>query len=175
LGYGEDKVTDEADRGTADCASWLYHGLANDGVRKVEIVYPDWKGMVEWEKYQEESYLQPFLDRITAYTWSEWLQKGHRYLELKAAHICRSSNWTPPWLDQGFLELKESISGNNHTDQEWFNLDDEYDNPFDGPMIGGYDTLDVREFDWASVEADAKQVSEMIGQMGKKVAHKDEA
>lgn len=170
LGYSEEKVQREADRGVADCGSWLYHGLENQTIRKVEIVYPDWKGMVEWDKCRDEPFLKPIMNRITACTWSKWLQKRVCYDNLEAVHLCRSSNWTPPWLDQGFLDLTNWL-GNGVDNHEWVNLDNRDDNPFNDKQIGGYNALEVRDFNWADVEADAK----MFGQMAGTVAQGDEA
>lgn len=175
LGYCGDKVKRETKAGHADCGSWLYHSLQKEWVSSVEIVYPDWKGMIEWQQASKEAFLRPFLDRVTPFTWSEWMASERLYDDLEAVHLCRSSNWTPPWLDQQFLNLKELISDGNDTylNQEWFNLDDEYDNPFGGPLIGGYDALEAREFDWDAVKADALKIEETFGKLGRKVAPKD--
>ncbi len=157
LGYCGDKVKRETEAGHADCGSWLYHSLEKGWVSSVEIVYPDWKGLLEWQTASQEPFLEPFLDRVIPLTWSDWLASGRKYDDLEAIHLCRSSNWTPPWLDQRFLELKDLLSLD-----EWFNLDDEYDNPFGGSMIGGYDALEAREFDWESVKEDAEQMNALL-------------
>jgi hypothetical protein len=169
LGYCADKVSRETKLGHADCGSWLYHSLEKGWVSSVEIVYPDWKGMVEWQQASQESFLDPFRDKVTAHTWSDWVTLGRKYEDLEGVHLCRSSNWTPPWLDQRFLELMELIS-----DGWWFNLDDEDDNPFGGPLIGGYNALEAREFDWDAVKEDALKMANIFGKPGEKVAPKSE-
>ena len=109
LGYGQGwDINSEG----WDCGNWLHAGLLSGWIGSVEIVYPDWRGLTEWQAYGEEierPWLAQYDIRVT--TWSDWASRRYKQLPLVAgAFLCRSSNWTPPYLDPLFGKLAHTLS-----------------------------------------------------------------
>lgn len=103
LGYGKHSATRE----DVDCGDWLLAALRMGYTEYATIVYPDWKGDREWEPGVE--WREEYADRISIYTWSEWLEVAYERKAAAGLFACRSGAWTPPWLDGQFEELLEML------------------------------------------------------------------
>lgn len=98
----EQEVVDER----VTCENWLLMSHISQIGLKSLIVYPEWKGLREWDK----SFTRyPELDRaVRLYTkpcvWpSSDVKDAAGDVEL--VYLCRSSAWSPPWHDQAFLDF----------------------------------------------------------------------
>lgn len=112
LGYNPAKVQWEREQEKIDCGSWAYHVLRDGLVDSVEIVYPDWLGLEEWRGSKSWTHLDEVKGRYRKTTWSKWLDKSKRgYGPVLYTHIARSSNWTPPWLDEDFEKFVAKFPG----------------------------------------------------------------
>lgn len=132
--YGEvGELRKEIRDGTATCGSWLFHVADMDLFDEIEIIYPDWKGLSEWDIISKKRHLKPHLEKIKVYTWSEWLKTTGQ--ETAEAFICRSSNWTPPWLDLEFKDFCDNMA------QKLIYID------CVDIKIGDYDVQQIREWD----------------------------
>lgn len=104
LGYGR-----AGDVQQWNCGNWLYAAMKNGWVTSAEIVYPDWRGLKEWRdvaKGRGPRQARPWLNGldIHATTWSRWLKEKDDTLPV-GTFLCRSSAWTPPYLDRQFADL----------------------------------------------------------------------
>ena len=102
LGYGNDSTK------YIDCANWLYIALYSGKVNQATIVYPDWKGLKE-AKERNRKYLKPYKKQIRMTTWSQYKKHKKNISKIVMPFICRSSAWTPPWMDQEFDRLVKSF------------------------------------------------------------------
>jgi len=57
LGYDEDDVDRQVQEGICECGSWVYHALRAGYVQEVLVVYPDWRGLFEWEPFTKYRHL----------------------------------------------------------------------------------------------------------------------
>lgn len=111
LGYSADRVARNEDEQVMDCGDWAYHTLASGMFRKIQVVYPDWKGTREWPKILKGSHLRDVRDRVACTTWSKWCQstEGSKIKRASGFHVARSGGWTPPYLDRAFNQFVENI------------------------------------------------------------------
>lgn len=113
LGYDAQQLAWETEMDRWDCSSWLYHALRKRLVDTALIVYPDWKGLHEWEVLQEYEFVKSLGDRVTAMTYSQWVAAGGpAEAEVEIVNVARSSTWTPPWFDGKFDEFMSQLPGN---------------------------------------------------------------
>jgi hypothetical protein len=94
LGYGDE----QCDRPNA--GNWLFHTMKDFPVLEVNVVYPDWLG----SKTQVHTPLGDYASRVRFWSWAEFVVTKP-IMDLGPAFICRSSAWTPPWLDLEFENL----------------------------------------------------------------------
>lgn len=108
LGYSNSDVGGQAVENHLDCGSWLYHVLRTELAQNVDVVYPDWRGLGEWERYGSGPHLRPLLERIRVFTWSQWRELSEKR-DAILCFVARSSPWTPPWTDAAFSEFVSSL------------------------------------------------------------------
>lgn len=108
MGYSAPKIFDQQSKGICDCGSWLWHAADQRLVEEIVIVYPDWKGTDEWDQVKDEAHIDMIDCSIKQYTYSDWLRTTAKdsMLDIKVVYSCRSSSWTPPWLDDEYEKLK---------------------------------------------------------------------
>lgn len=135
LGYnGKDSLHEYRTTSNLACDNWALIGLHEGWISDYTLVYPDWLGMNEWVR---KPHLDKYKGRIHRTTWGKW--KGE-IEEPEGMFFCRSSSWTPPWLDSGFQALIEEFG---YADCLTCAQD------FKAP----YDTCHEREWDWDEVNA----------------------
>lgn len=141
LGYDEEKVFKAEKEGRADCADWAWHLIRQGTATSIDVVYPDWKGKIEWDELKKKKHIKQIKDKVRAFTWSEWLKEirpdpvanGTVFL----VNVARSGSWVPPWMDEKFD--KELLKAVCYGDQEC--LDCTFDQ-----NIGAFDACTPREF-----------------------------
>jgi hypothetical protein len=100
----------EAAREEVTCENWLLMThLTQPGLKSL-IVYPEWKGMRDWdntfgENFERYPQLQRAIEHYTeACAWpSSRVAESAGHVEL--VYICRSGAWTPPWHDEAFTRF----------------------------------------------------------------------
>jgi len=135
LGY------DNLDPEKLACDNWALLGLENGHIQDYTLVYPDWLGKAEWEGVKRP-HLKKFSKRIHVQTWSEWVMTSTMLDDPQVAFLCRSSSWTPPWLDPGFENLGEEWGYASCLDCDF------------GKHNTSYDVCENREWDWAEIWAE---------------------
>jgi len=125
------------------CDNWVLVGLENGHIQDYTLVYPDWLGKAEWRGVKRP-HLKRFSKRIRVTTWSEWAKADGILDDPQAAFVCRSSSWTPPWLDQGFQDLGDEWGWTECLDCNH------------GKHNTAYDVCENREWDWAEIWAEEK-------------------
>lgn len=141
LGYGEQTIERRLARienGEIYCDDWLYVALVQGWVSQATIVYPQWRGRKEWQLADEEPIERPHLDRfaeqIEILTEQEFFALAPADERPLATFLARSSGWTPPYLDERFLDLVSQLSLTSCLDCE---------NP--GMSAGGFNACLPRE------------------------------
>lgn len=84
-----------------NCANWLGKLLKDHIINKAHIIYSPYSG----EKPDDFNQLNHILN-IRYNKWDD-LNSGIR---IRIVHICRSGAWTPPWLDNKFLNFVKDIN-----------------------------------------------------------------
>lgn len=110
LGYNSDHVAKEEECGTISCESWLHHAMTRGLVQSVVVVYPDWRAGGEFPPDKIPRHIDT--EKITFTNWSKWLTSDTANKSIDSAFVCRSSAWSPPWMDRQFSRLVELISPN---------------------------------------------------------------
>jgi len=142
LGYSENAAEMWKERSAAECGSWLYAVLDANMARAVDVVYPDWKGKTIEKR--PGRWMKGMTRRVRYFTWSEWREECKtNYNDVRATHLCRSSSWTPPWLDGNFVTLAKSLPCRNEICLDCLP---------GGQRIGGYQACKPRE--WSKDEAE---------------------
>lgn len=139
LGYDADALTNFKESGAIHCDNWALIGLHEGWIQNYTIIYPDWLMLKEWPGFRRKRF-RDFKDRITVTTWSKWLKNCNEIDDAMTGYFCRSSSWTPPWLDAGFQELREEFGYNDCIDCEL------------GQAGSPFDSCKLREWDWDVVE-----------------------
>lgn len=160
-GWEQSEIAIEAEK--CYCDMWLCAVLCWVPELKARVVYPPWQTTkdLEWERKQIRENLPAAMHkrvRADLFLRDEAVSriakpaKGKTF-DVKAVYICRSSAWTPPWLDQAFIDFVED--GERALDLEAFNpfLREERD----------IDPIEVRsDFRWEDAEAQAAQMKAMM-------------
>jgi hypothetical protein len=107
LGYGADRVAAMRESGNITCEDWLLAALDLGHAEAVHIVYPDWRGRLEWEDVSK----RPWLDGLAVHvhTWSEVREQVKALPAPAAQFLARSDSWSPPYLDSEFVRLAEGL------------------------------------------------------------------
>lgn len=97
LGYNIESISEWIDKNRVTCEDWaLACLLAN---KEVHTIYPNWK---DWVMESEPvDHLHDFLPMTREFDSGNAIGKIHRIF------LCRSSAWTPPWLDEKFNQFVE--------------------------------------------------------------------
>jgi len=143
LGYRHGKSLPKLnENGNFSCEDWAWVGLEKGWIEDYTLVYPDWLGKVEWEGIKRP-WLKRFSKQIHVMTWTDWILTSTEIEEPETAVICRSSSWTPPWLDGEFQALVDDFGYSAC-------LDCEIGKGNSSP----YDTCNPRPWDWQEVNAE---------------------
>ena len=134
------------------CDNWALLGLENGHIRDYTLVYPDWLGKREWVGVKRP-HLKKFSKRIHVMTWSEWVMASTLLDDPQVAFMCRSSPWTPPWLDEGFQSLGDEWSYTGCLDCDF------------GKHNTSYDVCENRPWDWTEVWAEREHFQEMFAKL----------
>lgn len=145
LGYSDAEIADEIKRNQSDCASWLFHAIHNHMVDEAIIVYPDWKGLREFEPIKKYKHLRKVLPKVKAYTWSQFVANNTIATDsdINLVYQARSSGWTPPWLDGEFVKFYNALPTGDNTCVDCMKVF--------GQKVGAMDGCTPRGWDWDGV------------------------
>lgn len=105
LGYKLSQVERMRNQGKVDCGSWLLAALEQGLAEEVHVVYPDWRGLQEWEGSQEQPWW-PTASQAQAWTWSSYLERfAGKTMQVDGIFVARSGGWSPPYLDEQLLDM----------------------------------------------------------------------
>ena len=97
----------EGPKDAVDCSNWARVWLGRSRTRHIHWLVPDW---VDTSVYREWDFVTRDR-RITRHTLSDVIagtDVGALPDRVDRVHVCRSGCWTPPWLDQAFLDWLEA-------------------------------------------------------------------
>ena len=154
LAYSEGMAHKARTEWSVDCGSWLYGCLAMGLTDRVRVVYPDWKDASRDKPTKAKSkWLKGFWRRIKFYSYSEWLAEAKPDSDrVLFTNACRSSSWTPPWLDADFERLISLIP---RSYAKCLDCDKRYQ------RIGGHDACKRRAWSREDAQAYATQRREL--------------
>lgn len=118
LGYHPARVAAARANGTATCEDWLLRALDAGLVDQAHITYPDWRPL-DAEGYTTAlPWAQPHTDtgRVTLGHHRDLRLGRYDGMTLAGIFVCRSSAWTPPWLDPAFDELVDRLAAEHDLD-----------------------------------------------------------
>lgn len=160
MGYCEwARLNEMIKEGICTCDMWLCALLEWMPGVKVRVVYPDWLREEtsinrQW-KHLKERLPGHMLRNIELGFFededgsiSDVVRKPRETIEVRKLFICRSGAWTPPWLDDQFVEFVREAEGYFGIDAEEF----QEDTP----------AMTPRAFSMSDAENLAKQWKEMI-------------
>jgi hypothetical protein len=140
LGYCEwERIEMMIEKGECTCDMWLGALMMWMPELESRVVYPNWMKEesdleAQW-RHIREHVPKSVSDRIElGWFWdngqvSNTVIEPDEYLNVEALFVCRSSAWTPPWLDQPFLQFLDGFE--EHSYVEPFSHDAAYDRPVD--------------------------------------------
>lgn len=110
LGYGGLSSLDFE----VNCANWLGKLLKDKQIKQAIIIYSPYTS-------EKPEYFKSINNAFNVkYTSLDDLDKG---IETSAIHICRSGAWTPPWLDEKFVQFVDALGipykTMNYTARKW--------------------------------------------------------
>ena len=156
LAYTADQAGEVEQDGAADCGSWLFACLVAGLAERVHIVYPDWRDTSDEVAFDKKKspWLKPWRRRIKKWKWSDWCADTptygtSKYGNVVMTHLCRSSSWTPPWLDGHSSEALGLIAAST---RHCLDCDSRY------PHIGGYNACKPRPWSSEGARAMAEQM-----------------
>jgi len=90
-----------AERVAADvgCDDWVWAGLERGLIEQATIVYPDWRGLLEWRTLQPPVLPAALSQHISALSFCDWASQPASRRTVGDLIITRSSEWIPPWLE----------------------------------------------------------------------------
>lgn len=105
--------------GNVSCDMWLRSLASLFSETKINVVYPNWRFdefpiSDEWDslkkvlpaKILKRTKIGSFVDENGSISK---VVKPAKKIQVEALFICRSSAWTPPWLDSQFIEFVKGI------------------------------------------------------------------
>lgn len=114
LTYNMSRFEGEVGRDEVTCENWLLMTHLAQPSLKSLIVYPEWKGMRDWDAtfgdhYERYPTLKKAIERYTEpCVWpSNRVTEAAGDVEL--VYLCRSSAWTPPWHDEAFIHFADDL------------------------------------------------------------------
>ncbi len=136
LGYlnpGHEDTCEQAQahmRAGASCDNWLWGAIERGWIEAVELVCAD---AMWYDEYRTEPPQAPedVLAKVTRTRWSQWANRLPSHAD--GLLLVRSGAWSPPWLDQDFVDLAGKLAADaiNADDGRW-------------PKIGALDAMQVR-------------------------------
>lgn len=151
LGYGD--LDEEIKNNVSTAGSWLFHALRQNVVDKAVIVYPQWKGLHDTASLKKSKHWDMISHRVTLTTELPLFLKKFS----APVFLCRSSAWTPPHLDERFLEMLVNL--NSRKKNPLVELTD-----LDAAEQTGFSTvLKERALDWEAIHALAEQFAKLKG------------
>jgi len=122
LGYKAETIKKNIENETSDCGDWQFHVLQHYQKLRSLIVYPAWKGSMEWD----ETWGSDQVYKIVNAGGSLFKRVKHvvgvdnevvraAAGKVDAIHICRSGAWSPPWLDQMFVDFVDVLGEHTFT------------------------------------------------------------
>lgn len=110
LTYNIKSFEKEALTNTVTCENWLLMThLSQIGLQSL-IVYPEWKGMRDWEStFGATPEVDASLRRYTEPCVWPSPKVAEAAGEVELVYICRSSAWSPPWHDQAFKQFVRTL------------------------------------------------------------------
>jgi GNAT superfamily N-acetyltransferase len=166
LGYhGWARSKKLAEAGQCMCDTWLCALMCWLPELKVRVIYPPWqtKKDLKWERKQIKEQLPKRMQpRVLSDIFYDDAYDGvspvarppeGETFDVQAIYICRSSAWTPPWLDEAFGEFVDEAA----------NVTGLY--PFNPYLEGGQDIdplLPRSDFSWDVAVDHAEQMKEMM-------------
>lgn len=96
------------------CDDWVQASLVHGSISRATIVYPNWRGLGEWERLPP-TLGEPHYWRVDPISIDNWHPP---HLPLKAnLLLVRSSAYSPPFAgaDQSFAELVQALTGGDYT------------------------------------------------------------
>lgn len=166
MGYGSKaQVNRMVSSGQVSCDMWLRSLMSMYANMRTNVVFPDWR-FAEFSIESEWQALKKVLPagiakrtRIGSFTDESGavssVVKPARQIDVEALFICRSSAWTPPWLDQQFIDFVEGVG--EHTGVSPYEYASE-NIPTIEPMTPR------KSFSWERVEAMASQMKALMAQ-----------
>jgi hypothetical protein len=171
MGYGDKaSVNRMVAGGQVSCDMWLRSLASMYSEMKVNVVYPNWR-FEEFPISDERDALKKVLPpqvlkrtKIGAFVDDNGsvskIVNPAKKIEVEALFICRSSAWTPPWLDSQFIEFVESID--EHTGSQPLEYVSEH--------TGNVRPLQIREdFSLERAQAMSAQMKDLMQQHQKPV------
>jgi len=152
LGYDE-PLRDFKETGNVSCENWAWIGLDQGWIKDYMVVYPDWLGTKEFGSEIYKRVMESeHKDRVKWTIWKNWVRDTDDIEDVEAIYYCRSSSWTPPWLDEGFQKLTEE-----------FTICECLDCRFDHK--GPFDTCQNRHWDWEEASEIYEQRNAVIEEL----------
>lgn len=93
--------------GTMTCDNWLKKILLYNPGMKAKVVYPQWKGMADWNRDRLPKSIQK---RVQPGVWGHEPFTGELAGTVEQIVIARSSAWTPPFFDVEFGKFVMDIA-----------------------------------------------------------------
>jgi len=155
LGYRAQPLDDFKSHGNLHCDTWALAGLQQGCIQNYMVVYPDWLGRNEWPGIKP--WYRKFKRQIQVCNWSEWLDETDEIEDPQAGFFCRSSSWTPPWLDENFIELVEEWGCGDCLDCEY------------GQHGSPFDTCAKREWDWKEIDVQLEQREKIFAELNVRI------
>jgi hypothetical protein len=162
IGYGgPDHALDQTrrllEKDLTECGSWLLAVAMRIPVN-LTIVYPQWRGLREWEgefkNPSTDKRLRQFKSwRTVVYNEDELRLKKPRLVN--RVFVARSGAWTPPWLDDKYIDLVMR-SGLKHISRDIEATKDNWRN-----------AMKMREFDYKKLKAEGVTMAEAMKKLRK--------
>jgi hypothetical protein len=164
LGYCEwARLHEMIEEGTCTCDMWLCALLEWLPGVEARIVYPSWLREEvsidrQWENLEGKIPKKMFFDRVEMGFFEdedgsigEVVVPGED-IEVLSLFICRSGAWTPPWLDEQFVEFVNEAARETGVEPEVFESSQET----------GFNPLKPREFSIESAQLLADQWKDIM-------------
>lgn len=166
MGYGDKvRINRLVTSGQVTCDMWLRLLMSTYGEMRTNVVFPDWR----FEEFSVESEWQALKKvlppgvakrtKIDSFTSKDGsvsdVVKPAEKIDVEALFICRSSAWTPPWLDQQFIDFVEEAT--NHVSG--------FPSEYVSERLSTIQPLTPRtSFSWERAEAMASQMKGLMAQ-----------
>lgn len=114
LTYNMSKFEGEAAREEVTCENWLLMThLVQPSLRSL-IVYPEWKGLRDWnstfgDNFERYPSLRKAIERFTEPCIWPSSRVTESAGDVELVYLCRSSAWTPPWHDEAFIKFADDL------------------------------------------------------------------